>query len=272
LLSRRAEEKDMAKTQARRPLAPTQVRVRERGNIYFAYRPKIDEQVAQSLDDVERLYMILSPRGRDSYRLLVIGGKRLPAVNGSGERKTWAFVEKVSSRAEDVEDELDPKTRLTKTRGERQLPAARPAGEGVYAIVRHRSHTHLAYALELPPEPGEVQRALNIVEEGSYVAAVKNPKAKAAPGMGLDETRRAALPRTLQSLFRGRRFIPLDPPKFMDHEGAEILLVGVRPDLFAELGIELDREEETEATAEIFSDLRMEKELHPVAPLEGKWA
>jgi len=68
----------MAKTQARRPLAPTQVRVRERGNIYFAYRPKIDEQVAQSLDDVERLYMILSPRGRDSYRLLVIGGKRLP--------------------------------------------------------------------------------------------------------------------------------------------------------------------------------------------------
>ena len=40
-----------------------------------------------------------------------------------------------------------------------------------------------------------------------------------------------------------------------------------------ELGIELDRQQETEATAEIFSDLGMEKELHPTAPLfEGKWA
>jgi hypothetical protein len=261
----------MAKTQASQPRAPAEVRVRERGDIYFAYRPKIDGQAAESFDDVQRLYMILSPRGRDSYRLLIIGGKRLPAVDGRGDRKAWAFVEKVASQAQEVEDELDPKSRLTKTRGERQIPAARPAGEGVYTIVRHSRHTHLAYALELPPEPGEVQRALNIVEEGNYVVAVKNPKARMASG--LDETRRATLPRPLQNLFRGRRFIPLDPPKFLDHEGTEILLVGARKGAPAELGIELDREQETEATAEIFSDLGMEKALHPAAPLlEGKWA
>jgi hypothetical protein len=166
------------------------VSVRERGDIYFAYRPKIDEQVARSFDDVQRLYMILNPRGRDAYRLLIIGEKRLPAVDGGGDRKAWAFVAKVASNVEDVEDELDPKTRLTETRGERHIPAARPAGEGVYVIVRHGNHTHLAYGLELPPHAGEVQRALNIVEEGSYIVAVKNPKAESPPGIGLDKNAR----------------------------------------------------------------------------------
>jgi hypothetical protein len=249
------------------------VALRERGNIYFLYRPKLDAQVARGFDDVQRLYVVLAPRDRDSYRLLVIGAKRLPTVNGGGDRTTWGFVEKVSSQPEAVEDELDPKARVTKTRGERYVPAARPAGEGVYAIVRHRDHTHLAYALELPSAPGDVQQALNIVREGSYIVAVKNPRAPAAPGLGLDEQRRARLPRPLAAKFRGRRFIPLDPPDFLDHEGTEILLVGVRQKSIEELGIELDAEPETEATAEIFSDLRLEKSLHPLDPLlEGKWA
>ena len=46
---------------------------RERGHIYFAYRPKIDGEAARGLEDVERFYVILSPQGRDSYRLLVVG-------------------------------------------------------------------------------------------------------------------------------------------------------------------------------------------------------
>ncbi len=247
--------------------------VLERGNIYFFYRPRVEEQAARGLDDVQRLYVVLSPRGKASYRLIVIGEKRLPAVNGGGDRKAWAFVDKVGSRPEEVEDELDPKTYLTKTRGERHRPAARPAGEGVYAIVHHRGHTHLAYALELPAEPGEVQRALNIVKEGSYIVAVKNPTASSPPDTGLDETRKARFPKNLKARFRGRRFIPLDPPDFLDHEGAEILLVGARQRVTEELGLSLDPEQETEATAEIFNDLMMEKSLHPTTPLfEGKWA
>ena len=39
-----------------------------------------------------------------------------------------------------------------------------------------------------------------------------------------------------------------------------------------ELGRVVDPEHETEATAEIFNDLLMEKSLHPVAPLlSGRW-
>ena len=167
---------------------------------------------------------------------------------------------------------MDPEVYETKTRGERRLPPARPAGEGIYAIARHSGHTHLAYVLELPEEPGDAQRALNIIKEGSYILAVKNPDAPSPPGVGLDESRRARFPQELQERFQERRFLPVDPSAFLDYEGAEILLVGARQDVFAELGLELNPEHETETTAEIFNDLKMERSLHPLTPLfEGKW-
>jgi hypothetical protein len=52
------------------------------------------------------------------------------------------------------------------------------------------------------------------------------------------------------------------------------VLVGPHQDVVAELGLKLDRQHETEDAAEmIFTDLRLEKSLHPTAPLlEGKWA
>jgi hypothetical protein len=71
-----------------------------------------------------------------------------------------------------VENELDRLTYSTATRGERHLAPARPAGEGVYTIARHDDHTHLAFALELPERPGEVQEELNIPREGSYIITV----------------------------------------------------------------------------------------------------
>ena len=91
----------------------------KRGNIYFAYRPRVEAQTAHGFDDVQRFYVVLSPRGKASYRLIVIGQKKLPAVAGGGARMAWGFVEEVSSRPEDVEDELDPRRYFTKTRGER---------------------------------------------------------------------------------------------------------------------------------------------------------
>jgi hypothetical protein len=216
--------------------------------------------------------MILTPRGKASYRLMIIAQKRLPEVDRNGDRRAWAFVDKVASQPDEVEDELDPKTYLTRTRGERRRPAARPAGEGVYTIVRHRQHTHLAYVLELPKTPGAVQRALNIVRDGSYIVAVKNPKAPAAVGTGLDPERRARFPRNLQQRFRDRRFIPLDSPEFLDHEGAELVIVGAKPEVARTLGVQLNPEHETLATAEIFTDLRMEQALHPLRPLiDGSW-
>jgi hypothetical protein len=254
--------------------AKRDVRFLEHGHIYFFYRPKLGTRGAAGLEDVQRFYVILAPRGKASYRLIVIGEKRLPAVKGrGGDRKSWGFVEKVAHAPEGVEDELDPKTYLTRTRGERRRPPARPAGEGVYVIVRHRNHTHLAYRRELPAKPGAVQETLNILDQASYIVAVKNPRAPAAPGIGLDEGRRARLPATLQRRFRRRRFINLEPPDLLDHEGVEILLVGTRVNVVRELGVRLEPQHETAAAAATFEELGVEQSVHPVAPLlEGTWA
>jgi hypothetical protein len=171
-----------------------------------------------------------------------------------------------------VTEALTPETYRTKTRGERTQPAARPAGEGVYAIVRHGDHVHLVYALELPAKPGAVQDELNIEGEGSYIFSVKNPEAPAAPGAGLDEPRQASFPKALQERFRGRRFVEVDPPDLLDYEGAEVLLIGASDDVSEALGVQLHPQEETAATAEIFKDLRLQRSQHPMKPLfEGAW-
>jgi hypothetical protein len=246
--------------------------VLERGGIYFLFRPKVEVPVPHDFDDVQRLYLVLHPLDRATYRLIIVWEKRLPATTREGDRRSWAFVDKVASRPEEIEDELDPQPYETRTRGPRLEPPARPAGEGVYAIVRHEDHTHLAFALELPEEPGEVQRALDIPRQGSYIVSVRNPESPAPPGVGLDPRRRATYPEDLQQRVRGRRFIPLDPPDFLDHVGAELLLIGATQDVTGELGIRLDPERETDTTADIFEDLRLERSEHPIAPLlTGRW-
>jgi hypothetical protein len=259
--------------------------VLERGNIYFVYRPKVEHTTAAGLEDVQRFFVILSPfhrsptdqpsdRGQVAearYRLLMIGRKRLPAI-GDDQERNWAFVQKVASKPDDVEDELDRLTYSTATRGERHVSPARPAGEGVYAIARHDDHTHLAFALELPERPGEVQQELNIPAEGSYIITVKNPEVGAPPGAGLSQEDRPDLPQRLRERFHGRRFIPVDPPDFLDQEGTELVLIGTDEDVFEELGVSLDPQHETLETAELFNDLRMERSAHPLKPLfEGRW-
>jgi hypothetical protein len=245
--------------------------VLERGNIYFAFRPKVEHTSAGGLEDIQRFFMILSPFGKERYRLIVIGRKRLPAIDGAHER-SWGFVQKVGRTPEQIEDELDRLTYSTATRGERHLSPARPAGEGVYAIARHDDHTHLALALELPERPGEVQQELNIPPEASYIVTIKNPEVPSPPGAGLSGDQRPDLPRHLRERFRGRRFVPVDPPDFLDQEGAEVVLIGADDDVFEELGVRLDPQHETIETAEIFNDLRMERTAHPLKPLfEGRW-
>jgi hypothetical protein len=249
-----------------------EVNVLEDGNIYFMYRPRVNEGDVQGLKDVQRFYLVLSPKGRKRHRLMVMPKKQLPDIKDGGQ-KFWGFVEKVSSKAADVTNELDKELYGTKTRGEQTQPEARPAGEGVYAIARHGDHTHLVYVLELPDGPGEVQRAFNIEEEGSYIISVKNPDQPSPRGVGLDEDRQADFPKKLQGRFKGRRFIDVDPPDFLNYEGAELLFVGASEDVSGELDIELDAEQESESTAEIFKDLRLEKSQHPVEPLlKGEWA
>jgi hypothetical protein len=243
--------------------------VLERGDIFFLYRPRVDEEQPSGLADVQRFYIVLRPESAAKFRLLVVGRKRLPDV-GEHER-TWGFVSLVTDSAEAVEKELREATYETKTRGERHLPAVRPAGEGVYAITLQDGQMHLCYALELPEQPAEVQEAFKIAPEASFALSVKNPERGQPPCVGSRESQKADYPDRLQTEFRGRRFGREDV-KVLDFAGAEFILVGARTDPRSAYGIELPTEEEDYRHAEIIRELHMVKSRHPIEPLfQGRW-
>ncbi len=246
--------------------------VLERGSIYFFYRPRVEDEAPESLRDVQRFHMVLSPDNGEVYRLIAVGRKRMPDVE-RGHERNWGFVERVTKAPEDMRAILGPESYETKTRGRRVQPAARPAGEGVYAIVKHGNHTHLAYELELPERPGPVQDELNVEKSGSYVVTVRNPGAPSRGQAGLARGERPNYPHELMDKFRGRRFGELDSPRFLDFEGAEIILIGADEEPGRELNVDLHAQDESEATAQIFRELRLERGHTNKRPLlRGQWA
>jgi hypothetical protein len=241
----------------------------ERGDIFFLFRPRVDEDQPSNRNDVQRFFVVLHPEGQAKFRLLVVGRKRQPDI-GKHERN-WGFVELVKGSAEAIERELREESYETKTRGERRQPPVRPAGEGVYAITLEDGQMHLSYALELPEKPGEVQKTLKIPPEASYALSVKNPEKGGPAGAGLRESKKADYPEKLQKEFRGRRFAREDV-RMLDFPGAEFLMVGARTDPERAYGVELETEKEDHQHADTIRELRMVKSRHPVRPLfEGRW-
>jgi hypothetical protein len=245
----------------------TQIKVLERGDLFFLFRPNLEDYAPAGLLDIRRFYMVLHPGGSERFRLIAIGKKRLPSSE-DGNQRHWGFVDGVFRSPEEL------KRAATGLSGSMESGASivRPAGEGVYALILHGNHTHLAYVLELPPAPGEVQQAFNIKQEDRFVVAVKNPRAASPPGVGLELDRQPDFPAALASRFQDRRWQPVDPPVFMDYEGAELVLIGGRDDLGDDLGIDLEAHPTDDETALVFRDLHLEKSERTIKPLfEGVW-
>lgn len=244
----------------------------ERGSVYFAYRPKADKGAAHGLKDVYQTFMILEPQqGRRRYRLIVMGHKELPEPIPGDKRKYWGFVFKVASNPRAIVRELEQKTSKSKTSNEREWPAARPAGEGVYALARLGDQVHLAYQLELPEHPGQVQHDLHIQSAGSFICSVRNPLKGAPGGPGMPTELRANYVPQVQALFNDRALIGARP-ELLDVEGCEFILLPGVDNPERELNIQLNPRHETEETAEIFTDLHLVRAHQPVEPLlTGEW-
>lgn len=241
----------------------------EKGDIYFVYRPRIEEREAEGLADVQRFYMVMKPEGQARFRVAVLGRKRLPQPEN--HERIWGFIESVARQGSSVENEFRERHYSTRTRGERTLPSVRPAGEGVYALIRRGRNLHLTYELELPERPGEVQQELNVKPQAAYVLSVRNPETPSPPGAGLPEQEEAHYPKTLRQEFRSRRFASEDP-RLLDYEGAEFILIGARPDPERAYDIGIHAEHETAEKADIFRQLKMSRREHPIEPLlNGKW-
>lgn len=248
-----------------------QVETLERGEIFFLYRPAVEEEEVKGLEDVQRFFLLLHPENSRNHRLIIIGKKRLPEANKAGQR-FWGFVDGVLQTDQQLKEQFAAESYETKTRGDRLLPSMRPAGVGEYQLLRHGNHTHLAYELALPERRSEVQQELHIERAATYIISVKNPNASTPRGAGLESEQKAELPKKLQDLFEGRRFINADPPELLDHEGVELLLIST-DESFRSLGIDLDTAGDADKDAEhVFKALRMQRSAVKEKPLlSGKW-
>jgi hypothetical protein len=245
----------------------SKIKVLERGDLFYLYRPSVEAFTPGGLIDVRRFYMVLQPEGSNRFRLIAIGKKKLPGGDDQMERH-WGFVDGVFSTSDQLLKAAAGIPASMDSRGEKPLPA----GEGVYALILHGNHTHLVYVTELPASPGEVQQAFNIQRQGRFVIAVKNPSAASPPGVGLELDRQPCFPDDLKARFGDRRWMSLDPPAFLDYEGAEIVLIAGQDDLGEDLGIDLKAHPTDQETADIFRELHLEKSERTIKPLvQGTW-
>jgi hypothetical protein len=260
----------------------------EQGDIYFFYRPKKDAQEVKGIDDIRSFFMVTAPEKRragregeakedfstDSsksqlYRLLVIGKKSLPEVRKTEARaseKYWARVGGIFKDANEL-------TREILSDEFRRGDAARPVGEGKYAIVKHhQNHTELAYVLELPNEPGEAQKELGIEKEASYVISVINPKIPKQSNLPSTDEPPKYPQEVLNEFNETENFVSLSKDtKFIDFQNAQIILIGAREGrdvIKNEIGIEIKEEQ---SSPDIFDKLKLRREQVPIRPLtEGK--
>jgi hypothetical protein len=247
----------------------------EQGDIYFFYRPKKAAEEVKGIEDVRRFFMVTAPEESSSnkshlYRLFVIGKKSLPEVRKTEARASeryWARVGGIFKDANELTKELSSDEF-------RRGDAARPVGEGKYAIVKHhhQNHTELAYILELPNVPGEAQRELGIEKEASYVISVVNPKIPKPSNLPTTEEPPKYPQEVLNEFNETENFVPLSKDtKFIDYQNAQIILIGAREGrdvIKSEIGIEIKEEQ---SSADIFNKLKLRREQMPMRPLtEGK--
>lgn len=241
------------------------VSVVERGDIYFFIRPDVETEEVRGPDEVQRFYMILNPDGDSRFREIIVGQKRLPEI-GRNER-LFAFVDKVYDNAEGLITDLGGGEYQTKTRGEREEKPARAVGEGRYVLAQHGSHSHLAYHLELPEKPGEVQQELRVREEGSYVISVRNPD---QGSQFTDE--KPDFPKEIKEEFGDNKFARHIDPRMLDYEHTEFILIGAKESPEEELGLEFDIEDEELNESELVNELSLQKGSKRLQPVErGRW-
>lgn len=302
-LSDEEVEKKSPKRKGRKPKKQTKTshakeeeeqesKILERGHIYFFYKPKVNKEEVDSFQDVQRLFVVLAPnvetkkgdkivdKTAGKKRAIIIPKKKLPSIDRHA--RYWGIIETVTDDIKVLDDLLNAKHYETKTKGEQVVEGARPAGEGIYAIVYHHGHTHLAYVLEIPDEEhmGQVQKAFNITKEGSFVINVKNPdKPRPSFGPQYKSKDKPDYPSELKKHFQNYSFVSANPVELMDYPGAELIIIGAKKSLkeeFGETGEFLEELQKKEVKYlhddDLFKELNLKKSEHPPEPLlQGDW-
>ncbi|OCF74903.1 hypothetical protein I204_03746 [Kwoniella mangroviensis CBS 8886] len=276
----------------------------ESGHIYFLYRPKVETDEAESLDDIPKFHILLIPQsGKHSkghyHRIIEVGKKKLPDP-GAKHQVIWGLVGGVGEDKSTLKESFGAYTYETKTRGTRHQAAARPAARGHYILHSPRDEladspdhnrqrdykTLLAYEITTPTQEdfGQVQKELGIEEKGAVVLQVKDPNVESRGNpraAGIPREKRAQYPQHLLDIFRNRRFIPSNPVSLLDYQGAELLIITSPHELHESLGKQgekveddLDHDSAVEKVSmdDALKELGMSKSEFPEDALEGNWA
>jgi hypothetical protein len=274
------------------------VKTLEQGDIFFFYRPKVSSQEIKSIDDVRRFYMVLCPEDEQKiidntnndtninakkkkiYRLLIIGKKSLPEIRRTEARSSERFWAQVGGIFYDSKKLGEDLTAEEFRKGD----AARPVGEGKYAIIEHQNHTELAFILEMPQEIGEAQKELGIQKEATYIITVINPNKPVPEGYSTAQAERPKYPEDIEKYLNNiqDKFISLSQNlNLINYQNAQVVLIGAREGkdiIKQEIGLDIETEDEggdkenISSSADIFTKLKIRKEQVPIKPIiEGKF-
>jgi|SRR5215203_1585696 len=272
------------------------VKILEQGDIFFFYRPKVSSNEIKSIDDVRRFYMVLCPEDEQKiidntnndtntkekkvYRLFIIGKKSLPEIRKTEARSSERFWAQVGGIFYDSKKLGEDLTAEEFRKGD----AARPVGEGKYAIIEHQNHTELAFILEMPQEIGEAQKELGIQKEATYIITVINPNKPVPEGYRTAEAERPKYPEDIEKYLNNiqDKFISLSHNlNLINYQNAQVVLIGAREGkdiIKQEIGVDIETEDEggdkenISSSADIFTKLKIRKEQVPIKPIiEGKF-
>jgi len=210
-----------------REVAAVETRRLEHGSIAFLYRPRVEEQHADELDDVQRILLLLSPEGSAFERLIVVGRKRMP--HSARRDRFWGFVDLVLTPY-DMQAALGAQVYGTKTRGLRHLPAARAFADGTYELETHGPHAHFRWTVERFEDEDPVAHDLRIELDADYILTIANPdphvwglheppdlQSSLFEEVELHVTVPTPFPPSLQERFGRRKFAQLDTTEWLDH-------------------------------------------------------
>jgi hypothetical protein len=210
--------------------------VLEQGSIAFLYRPRVEEQSPDELEDVQRLLLLLSPAGSAFERLIAVGRKRLP--RSARRDRFWGFVDLVLTPY-DMHAALGAQVYGTKTRGLRHLPAARAFAEGTYAVETHGPHSHFRWHVEHFDRDDPVAVEIPLEHDADYILTIANPdpvvwglieppdlQSDLFDDLEMHVPLPTPFPPSLQERFANRKYAQFDTTEWLDHPGAELVFVG----------------------------------------------
>jgi hypothetical protein len=196
----------------------------EQGDLFFAFRRRVDAEHVHDLRDVQRFYLVLgSHQPREQFRVFIVGRKHLPEP---GIGRGWAYNTLTTEDPTIIDEEMRGKDYSTKTRGKRHQHQAELAGEGAYRLLlRDDGASELVYALEQPEAVGPLQRELGIYHEGRLIIAVRNPDLGPLGGGRGHQPQFSA---ELRARFKSHRWLPVDDPHLLDYPYAQVILIASR--------------------------------------------